>query len=70
MSLQNCRITLRLDESAEAVLKKLASELNFNRSRVVRRALRLMKALSEIEKRNGQILIRDGKQEKVFVLLD
>ena len=68
MAIQTRLTTLRLDESTHAILNGLVSDFEFNKSQVVRRALRLMQELHEVKKLRGEVMLRTEKGE-VLVLL-
>ena len=61
--------TMRLDKNTDALLKVLIKDLNFSKSQVIRRSLRLLKELYDIRNQSGEILVRTEEGEKILVLL-
>jgi len=64
-------LTMRMDKSTNHLLEELIIEKNIpSRAEAVRRAIRLMHKLSQIEKNSGEIIISSSKtKEKKKLIL-
>lgn len=62
-------LTMRIDDSTDAILKILVDDLNFSKAEVVRKSLRLLKELTEIKKQYGEIRLSTETGEKILILL-
>lgn len=69
MAIQNYITTMRFDKATDEILNNLTIDLNFNKSQIIRRSLRLLNELHEIKKQFGEILVRTEKGEMLLVLL-
>jgi predicted transcriptional regulator len=69
MPKKNHLTALRLDANSVALLNDLASDLNSNKSQIMRKAIKILKELIEIEKEYGEIKLVTSKGEKVIILL-
>ena len=60
---------MRIDEQTDLLLKVLINDLSFNKSQVIRRSLKLMKDLIELQKQYGDIKLKVGERE-VFLFVN
>jgi len=65
----NRNLTMRIDEQTDLLLKVLINDLSFNKSQVIRRSLKLMKDLIELQKQYGDIKFKVGERE-VFLFVN
>lgn len=62
-------VTLRLDEKTDTILKDLVTDLNFNKSQVMRQSIRLMNELNEIKNKYGEIRLTVGNSNIFIVII-
>jgi hypothetical protein len=65
-------LTMRIDKATEDVLKRLIKDFNSSKAEIVRKALRILKKLSDIQVNHGEIVVKcqKTKKEMILVLLD
>ena len=65
-------LTMRIDEATDDVLKRLVKDFNSSKAEIVRKALRVLKKLSDVQANHGEIVVRcpETKKEMILILVD
>lgn len=62
-------ITLRLDLHTDMMLQKLIQEFDFNKSRAIRKSIRLLSQLEEVRRQRGELRMLTNTGESLLLLL-
>jgi hypothetical protein len=62
-------LTMRIDKATDDVLKRLTKDFNSSKAEIVRKALRILKKLSDIQANHGEIIVKCPKTKKEIILI-